>query len=51
MTFDKPEHQDIVAQLIQHASFPGHVIELAVELKAAVTNANISGSTDLSGRQ
>lgn len=36
MTFDKPEHQQIVAQLINQASFPGHLLELAAELKRAV---------------
>ena len=39
MTFDKPEHQQIVAQLIEQAQFPGKMLELALELKKAVEDA------------
>lgn len=42
MTFDKPEHQQIVKQLIDQASFPGGMLELAAELKAAVAAAATS---------
>ena len=41
MTFDKPEHQQIVAQLIESAQFPGKMLELALELKKAVADASI----------
>lgn len=41
MTFDKPEHQQIVQQLIEQAQFPGKMLELALELKAAVSSATI----------
>ena len=39
MTFDKPEHQQIVAQLIEQAQFPGKMLELALELKKSVEAA------------
>lgn len=41
MTFDKPEHQQIVAQLIESAQFPGKMLELALEIKTAVASAAI----------
>lgn len=36
MTFDKQEHKDLVAALIEQANFPGKLIEIAAELKKAV---------------
>jgi hypothetical protein len=42
MTFDKPEHQQIVAQLIEQANFPGKMLELAIELKHSVANAAVN---------
>lgn len=39
MTFDKPEHKEIVRQLVEQAQFPGKMLELAIELKQAVEAA------------
>lgn len=42
MTFDKPEHQKLVAELLNSANYPGHLVELVVEVKKAVQQASIS---------
>lgn len=42
MTFDKQEHKDLVVALIEQASFPGKMLEVAAELKLAVRVANIA---------
>jgi hypothetical protein len=50
MTFDKPEHQQIVKQLIDQAQFPGHLLELALELKQAVaTGTQVAAENLASG--
>lgn len=38
MTFDKQEHKDAIAALLNQASFPGHLLEQAIELKKAVAD-------------
>ena len=42
MQFDKQEHKDIVAALIEQANFPGKILELAIELKRAVATSQIT---------
>lgn len=42
MTFDKPEHKEIVKQLLEQANYPGKLVELAVEVKKAVAEANVA---------
>ena len=41
MTFDKPEHKDLVLKLINSSQFNGSLIDILYELKIAVTNSNI----------
>ena len=41
MQFDKPEHKQIVAELIRNANFPGAIVEMAVELKKAVETGTV----------
>ena len=41
MTFDKPEHQQIIAQLVQQANFPGSMVEMVVDLKVAIASATV----------
>jgi len=48
VTFDKPEHKEIIKQLIQQASFPGHLLELAAEVKQSVDSAGIKSAADIS---
>lgn len=42
MTFDKPEHKEIAQQLVARATYPGHLLELALEFKKAVDAAEIA---------
>lgn len=42
MQFDKPEHKQLVQEIIKQTNFPGAIAELVVELKQAVDNAKIS---------
>lgn len=44
MQFDKPEHKKVIQELIAHATFPGSMLELAVELKHAVDDADITAT-------
>lgn len=44
MQFDKPEHKKVIQELIAHATFPGSMLELAVELKHAVDDADVVGA-------
>lgn len=39
MTFDKPEHKEIIKQLLNAANYPGHMVELIVEVKRSVEAA------------
>lgn len=41
MTIDKPEHQKLLLELLNAATYPGHIIELACELKRAIEAAQI----------
>lgn len=41
MIFDKIEHQKLIAELLNAATYPGHMVELVVEVKCAVANASI----------
>lgn len=41
MTFDKQEHKDICLQCINQTSFPGHLLDIAYELKKAVESAEV----------
>ncbi len=42
MVLDKPEHRDILLELIDKAHFPGVNAEQVVELKAALRAATIA---------
>jgi len=42
MVIDKKEHQAILAELVKQASFPGHMVEIVCELKAAIAEARIA---------
>lgn len=44
MTIDKPEHQKLLLELINAATYPGHIIELACELRRAVLEAEVADS-------
>lgn len=41
MKIDKPEHQQMLLELLNAASYHGHAIDLAYEVKQAVKNADI----------
>ena len=41
MQFDKPEHKQLVIEMIKNTNFPGQIAELVVELKQAVERAEI----------
>ena len=45
MTFDKPEHKDLVLKLINSSQFNGSLIDLIYELKIAVTNSTITNKS------
>lgn len=36
MTFDKQEHKDAILALLNQATFPGHLLDQAMELREAV---------------
>jgi hypothetical protein len=42
MVIDKPEHQAFFLELIKQAQYPGHVIDLAFEVKQAVQAATVN---------
>jgi hypothetical protein len=42
MLIDKLDHQKLLLEMLVRSNYPGHMIELAVELKAAVQNAEIA---------
>lgn len=37
MTFDSQDHKDAIIAILNNATFPGNLLELAMELKQAVT--------------
>jgi hypothetical protein len=39
MTFDKPEHKELIKQVLNVATYPGHMMELVAEVKKAVEDA------------
>ena len=41
MVIDKPEHQQLLLELINAASFPGAALELAAEVKQAIQSAKV----------
>lgn len=41
MTFDKPEHREIIIEMLHKVTVPGHLIEQFYELKVAVNSAEI----------
>ncbi len=41
MVLDKEEHRVLLLEIIKTASFPGRVLELALELKVAIHEAKI----------
>lgn len=45
MTFDKPDHQSFIIELLKQASFPGHLVDLVYEVKQSVIAATISGGS------
>lgn len=45
MKFDKQEHKDLVIQLLQQATYPGALVELAAELKAAAAAGEVGCKT------
>lgn len=53
MTFDTEDHKQIVAELVNRASFPGHLLEQAIELKKAVAEGEVAGKATpkLSGKR
>lgn len=42
MTFDKPEHKELVLDMLQKVSVPGQLIELFYDLKKSVEGADIA---------
>lgn len=46
MKFDKPEHKELALKIIEVATFPGQLLELANELKQAVVKAEIEAPKD-----
>ena len=41
MQFDTQQHKELVVALIEQASFPGKLIEVAAELKKSVAAATV----------
>lgn len=41
MIFDKKEHKNLVIQMIEQTNFPGKILEVILEFKHAVLNAEI----------
>lgn len=44
MIFDKQEHKDALIALLNQATFPGHLLELALELKQTVAAGQVTPS-------
>lgn len=42
MTFDKPEHKEIVLDMLNKVSVPGQLVELFYELKQAAQAAEVA---------
>ena len=49
MTFDKQEHKDVVLQLLANATFPGHLLDLVVEVRDAVQSASVARIVTVDG--
>ena len=45
MTLDKPEHQKFLIELMLQVQFPGSILELAYEVKQAISQASIAAAT------
>ena len=45
MQFEKTEHKQLVQEVIKSSSFPGAILELALDLKTTVDNAEIGEIT------
>lgn len=41
MIFDKAEHKDILLQMMIKATWPGHLLDIGVELRKAIENGVI----------
>lgn len=50
MEFDKPEHKEICLKLIEAASFPGNILDIATEFKNAVQSAAVKSDKAKSTR-
>ena len=44
MIVDKQEHKDFLLELMKTAQYPGHVLELAVEVKKALEQSRVEES-------
>jgi len=42
MTFDKPEHKELVLDMLNKVSVPGQLVEIFYELKQAVVQGIVS---------
>lgn len=42
MTFDKPEHQQFLFELMKQAQYPGNLLELAFEVKQAIASGSVA---------
>jgi hypothetical protein len=49
MVIDKPEHQQILLEMINQATFPGRLLETAAELKRAIESAEVGRATEPTG--
>ena len=47
MTFDKPEHREMVLELIKRAAIPGHLLAEWAALHEAVDRAKIAEPADV----
>ena len=41
MTIDKPQHQQFLLELLKQANYPGHLLDLAYEVKCALLEAKV----------
>jgi len=46
MTFDKPEHKELCLKILDATNFPGQIVEIVVELKHAMQNADVIEQSD-----
>ena len=44
MIIDKKEHKEILLQMINTTNFPGNTLEIALELKNAIIEADIKNN-------